>query len=98
MIKQTIEERIRQRRLQLLVHSFLYYDLDTNIVSDSKWSEWAADLVCLQKQFPKESEKVIYYETFKDFDGSTGFDLDYRRPEIMSKAYQLLRYQEKHKE
>ena len=92
VVKQTIEEKIKQRRLQILVHSFIYYDLNENIISDDKWSQWAKELVFLQKEFPEISKKVIYYDTFKDFDGSTGFDLDYRNPDIIDKAYRLLRY------
>lgn len=95
MVNQTIAEKIRQRRLQLLVHSFIYYDLNENIVSDDKWSQWATELVYLQNEYTEISKNVIYYDTFKNFDGSTGFDLDYRNPDIMDKAYRLLRYHKK---
>ena len=95
MVNQTIAEKIRQRRLQLLVHSFIYYDLNENIVSDDKWSQWATELVYLQNEYTEISKNVIYYDTFKNFDGSTGFDLDYRNPDIMNKAYKLLEYHKK---
>ena len=49
VVKQTIEEKIKQRRLQILVHSFIYYDLNENIISDDKWSQWAKELVFLKK-------------------------------------------------
>lgn len=97
MVNQTIAEKIRQRRLQLLVHSFIYYDLNENIISDDKWSQWATELVYLQNEYTEISKNVIYYDTFKNFDGSTGFDLDYRNPDIMSKAYKLLEYHKKEK-
>lgn len=97
MVNQTIAEKIRQRRLQILVHSFIYYDLNENIISDDKWSQWATELVYLQNEYTEISKNVIYYDTFKNFDGSTGFDLDYRNPDIMSKAYRLLRYHKKEK-
>ena len=97
MVNQTIAEKIRQRRLQLLVHSFIYYDLNENIVSDDKWSQWATELVYLQNEYTEISKNVIYYDTFKNFDGSTGFDLDYRNPDIMNKAYKLLEYHKKEK-
>ena len=69
---QTIAERIRQRRRQMLVHSYLYYEKDVNIVSDAKWSQWAMELVQLQKDYPKESSEVEYAEMFADWDGSSG--------------------------
>lgn len=69
---QTIEEKIKQRRLQMLVHSYIYYELNTNIIDDAKWDRWAMELVDLQSRYPKESKKAPYYGEFKDWDGSTG--------------------------
>lgn len=89
---QTIEEKIKQRRLQMLVHSYIYYELDDNIIPDSKWSKWAMELVDLQKKYPKESKNVQYYDAFKDFDGSSGFDLPYNDTKIISIAHKLLSY------
>jgi len=68
----TIAELIQRRRLQLLIHSYLYYELDTNIIEDRKWDMWAKELVKLQKENPEISKKVCYYEAFKDWDASTG--------------------------
>ena len=67
-----IAELIQRRRLQLLIHSYLYYELDTNIIDDRKWDMWAKELVKLQKENPDISKKVCYYEAFKDWDASTG--------------------------
>ena len=69
---QTIEEKIRQRRNQMLVHSYIYYELNDNIVADSKWAKWAKELQQLQHDYPKESAAVEYYGMFKDWDGSSG--------------------------
>ncbi|MBP3889353.1 MAG: hypothetical protein J6F30_17145 [Cellulosilyticum sp.] len=71
-MSQTIKEKIRQRRRQMLVHSYIYYELNQNIVSDHKWAEWAKELQELQQKYPKESAEVEYYEDFKDWDGSSG--------------------------
>lgn len=81
-----IAERIQQRRLQLLVHSCLYYEMDTNIISDMKWDKWARELVSLQAQYPEISEKVIWYEAFKDWDASTGAFLPLKDPWVVQKA------------
>ena len=75
MNNQTIQEKVKQRRRQLIVHSYIYYCLDENIISDRKWSEWAQELVELQQKYPKESAEVEYWNIFRDFDGSTGFHL-----------------------
>ena len=75
MSNQTIQEKIKQRRRQLILHSFIYYVLSDNIISDAKWSKWAQELVELQQKYPKESAEVEYWSLFRDFDGSTGFHL-----------------------
>lgn len=90
-----IRSLILRRRLQLLVHSYIYYDLNHNLISDDTWSGWAKELVQLQKDYPKVASRVDYHEAFIGFDGSTGFDLPYRQPEIMNKANWLV---ENHKE
>lgn len=74
---QTIAEKIKQRRRQMLVHSYLYYEKDVNIVSDAKWSQWAMELVQLQNDNPEVSNEVEYAELFKDWDGSSGAFLKY---------------------
>lgn len=85
-----IRSLILRRRLQLLVHSHIYYDLNYNLVTDETWGRWAQELVKLQREYPLIADRVDYSEAFKDFDGSTGFDLPYRQPEIMSKAKWLV--------
>lgn len=72
-----IIEKIQQRRRQMLVHSYLYYEENVNIVSDDTWSRWAKELAQLQKDYPKESAEAEEYEQFKDWDGSSGAFLNF---------------------
>ncbi|MBO5319045.1 MAG: hypothetical protein J6B01_04455 [Ruminococcus sp.] len=67
-----IAQKIQQRRLQIMVHSYLYYVKDVNIITDATWSRWAKELVELQEKYPDIAKQVIYSEEFKDFDGSSG--------------------------
>ena len=83
---------IQRRRLQVLVHSCLYYKLATSLVSDSQWQQWANELVELQKQYPSICKRVDYHEAFEGFDGTTGFHLPFGNMEILNKAYQLIEY------
>ena len=69
--------KIQQRRLQLLVHSYIYYILDDNIVSDAQWSKWAKELEQLQKKYPKTAKRVPYHSQFIDWDGSSGAFLQF---------------------
>lgn len=90
----TIASKILQRRLQILVHSYIYYELNDNIVSDSKWSEWAMELVQLQKDNHLIAAKLPYAKEFLDFDGSSGYNLPYKNKEIVEKAIRLLRWRD----
>lgn len=69
-----------QRRI--LVYSIAYYELNDNIVSDKYYDELSKQLVVLQKEFTDKNKSVVketqYGYVFKDFDGSTGFDLYHR--------------------
>lgn len=85
-----ISELITRRRRQILVHSAIYYRFDDNIISDHKWQEWAKELCELQIKYPKIAEQCYLHEYFKDFDGSTGFNLPLTEPWVVRKAQQLL--------
>ena len=92
-MNQKISDLIQRRRLQLLVHSCIYYELDQNIISDKQWDEWARELVQLQKEYPEESKEVIWYDAFKDWDASTGAFLPIKDEWVVRKSKQLLHWQ-----
>lgn len=74
----------------MLVHSCMYYEMNTSIISDELWDRWARELVQLQKDYPEESRQVIWYEAFKDWDASTGAFLPLKDEWVVKKAKQLL--------
>jgi retron-type reverse transcriptase len=86
-----IAEKIQQRRYQLLVHSYIYYELNSNIVPDSKWSKWAVELAELQYEYPDIAKQVVYAKDFEDWDGSTGAFLTFKdKSNIITTANRLL--------
>lgn len=87
-----IAEKIQQRRLQILVHSCIYYELNQSNIPDTTWDKWAKELVQLQKDYPNIAKEVVYADAFDGFDGSTGFDLPLKDEWVMNKAKQLCRY------
>ena len=91
MMNTEIQALIQRRRLQLLVHSAIYYGYGESIVSDEQWKNWALELEELQAHYTKEAAAAPYAKAFRDFDHSTGFNLPYREPAVMAKALQLLR-------
>ncbi|TWM32281.1 hypothetical protein CHCC14819_0477 [Bacillus licheniformis] len=40
---------------------------------------------------PDAAKGSAYYEAFKEFDGSSGYDLPFALPEIQSAGYKLLK-------
>lgn len=82
---------IRQRRLQVWVHSVIYYNMDANIISDATWSRWAEDLECLQTMYPELANEVEYADVFADFDHSTGSNLPTDNDRINGIAAYLLK-------
>lgn len=88
---QTLSEKIRQRRIQMLVHSYLYYEMDENIIDDHKWQVWADELVELQKQ---KATIGFYDEAFADWTGASGAFLPFD-PWVKERAKKLLHYKGK---
>ena len=70
--------RISTLQRWILVHSILYYEMDTSVVEDKVFDANARQLVQMQAEHPGEAEETQYWYVFFDFDGSTGFDLPYR--------------------
>lgn len=85
-----IAEKIQQRRYQLLIHSCIYYELNSNIISDAKWNSWANELRELQNQYPEISQQIVLHEYFKDWDGSTGAFLPITERWVVDIANKLL--------
>lgn len=76
----------------MLIHSHMYYRLNTSILSDHEFDRRAYELCDLQKAYPKESQAVDLYEEFADWDGTTGFHLPYY-PFVDAIAKSLLQIQ-----
>lgn len=85
-----IAELIQRRRLQMLIHSKLYYDMDTSLITDSQFDEWGRELVQLQKDNPEIAKRICFAEAFRDWDASTGAFLPLQDPWVTRKAQQLL--------
>lgn len=90
-----IAQLIQRRRLQILVHSYLYYEQDTNIISDQTWNKWAVELVNLQKKYPEIAENVIYAEMFKNWDGASGAFFTYDESTIYRASILLMQDRER---
>ena len=97
MTENEIKVLIRRRRAQMLVHSFLYYQMDDPVISDDQWQVWADELAQLQKDYPKLCKIGYYDKDFADWDGSTGMHLprhiviEQRAKQVYAAAVNLMR-------
>lgn len=72
----TIAEYINFLQRYIIVHSYIYYELNTNVVSDREYDLKAKELVSLKDQYPELWKDSLYYKQFgDDYTGDTGFTL-----------------------
>ena len=90
MMQQTIKEKIKRRRAQMLIHSCIYYEMNDNVVSDHQWQSWADELEQLQKQNPDDCKIDFFDWEFRNWDGATGNHLPHRHPWVYAKALYVL--------
>ena|SRR5690606_14880802 len=96
MAHEEIRELINRRRRQILVHSCLYYRLNSTLWSDHQYDEKARELQKLQEQYPKIASECDFHDVFKDFTETTsGFNLPIHDPDVVRKAQRLLEYHQR---
>ena len=88
-MKNEYEELLNRIIHQFLVHSFLYYKLDTSIISDEFYDKICFDLVELKKNDEYKKHRYSSYIEGLDASGS-GFYLSKYPPNIISTAFHLL--------
>ena len=69
----TAETKIRMLQRWILVHSYIYYEKDSNIVSDFVYDKNTQQLLKLMDKNPKIKTEFSY--VFKNFESGTGFYL-----------------------
>ena len=84
----TTQEYIDFLQRYIIVHSYIYYECNNNIISDKKYDEKAKELMRLKNEYPDLWESSMYYQQFgDDYNGATGFtlyhDLDDHQKEII---------------
>jgi len=85
-----VAKKIQRLRLMILVHSRLYYKDGISIIQDQDFDSLGYVLKDLQERHPRESRIIVYYEAFKDWDGTTGYHLPLTDPWVVRKAEKIL--------
>ena len=91
-----VVEKIQLLQRSILVNSFAYYELDSNILTDFQYDANARQLADLKKQYPTEFKRSRYNDYFHDYCSeednvhyTSGFDLLER---VRKNDKQLYRY------
>lgn len=75
----------------IILHSYIYYELNRNVISDREYDLKAKELVKYKNSYPELWKRSMYYKQFGDFyDGSTGFTLYHDLDEHQKKIIQSL--------
>lgn len=88
-----IKSEMLRRRKQILVHSCLYYQFNTNLIEDWQYDKIARRLAELQITHPEISNNLGYHDKeFKGFGEDhcySGFNLPRSSPEVVAAAERL---------
>lgn len=79
--------RISYLQRRVIVHSILYYEMGTSVISDAQFDTISRQLVALmQSSTEEECKKSTYWYCMNNFDASTGFYI-YSKLNRHDKAY-----------
>ena len=80
----------------ILVHSYMYYELDNSVISDKVYDAKSKELTKYKNDYPELWKTSEYYPQFRDdYNGATGFTLyhdlnEHQKEIIQSIAYSIL--------
>lgn len=89
----TTQEYIDFLQRYIIVHSYIYYELNRNVISDREYDLKSKELVQYKNNYPDLWKSSMYYKQFgDDYNGSTGFTLfhdlsDHQKQIIKSIVY-----------
>lgn len=98
MTDNDIADLIKRRRLQVLIHSCIYYEFNESIADDATWAKLAIELEQLQAAYPDIAMQVEWAAEFNGFNHSTGYNLPLQNKWVICKAIQLMRWHKERKD
>ena len=93
----TIQEYINFLQRYIIVHSYIYYELNDNYISDKDYDSKSKELTKYKNDYPELWKNSMYYKQFgDDYNGATGFtlyhDLDDRQKQIIQSIVNSIRH------
>lgn len=91
----TTPEYINFLQRYIIVHSYIYYELNNNVISDKQYDAKSKELVRYKNDYPELWRTSEYYKQFGDeYNGSTGFtlyhDLNEHQKDIIKSVVQSI--------
>lgn len=81
----------------IIVHSYIYYELNDNVISDKDYDAKAKELVRYKNEYPELWNSSEYYKQFgDDYNGATGFSLYHELNEHQKEIIQSIAYWRRH--
>ena len=72
----TVQDHIDFLQRFIILHSYIYYELDNNYISDMEYDKKSKELVKYKNEYPDLWKNSMYYKQFgDDYNGATGFTL-----------------------
>ena len=72
----TMQDLIDYTQRKIIVHSYIYYELNNTVISDREYDALCKKLVALKNEYPDLWRTSEYYKQFgEDYNGATGFTL-----------------------
>lgn len=92
----TTQEYIDYLQRYIIVHSYVYYELSDNYISDREYDLKSKMLTALKNEYPDLWKNSMYHKQFRDdYNGATGFtlyhDLDDHQKEIIRSIVNSIR-------
>lgn len=87
------QEYINWLQRFIIVHSYIYYELNNNAISDTQYDKKSKELVELKESYPDLWKKSEYYKQFgDDYNGATGYSLYHDLNEKQQKIIQSIAF------
>lgn len=87
----TTQEYIDFLQRFIILHSYIYYELNDNVISDKDYDARAKELVKYKNEYPDLWKSSMYYKQFgDDYNGATGFTLYHELDEKQKRIIQSI--------
>ena len=90
-----LKEYVDYLQRYIIVHSYIYYEMNNNVISDTEYDKKSKELLDLKNCYPDIWKNSMYYKQFGDeYTGVTGFtlyhDLDDKQKDVIRSIVSMI--------